>query len=230
MKIDAPAKILAPIRRPSKAYDLEVGQKVVAIGNPFGLDQTLTTGVISALGREVEGVGGVTIRDMIQTDAAINPGNSGGPLLDSGGQLIGMNTMIYSQSGAWAGIGFAVPVSTVMRIVPQIIETGHAEQVGMGIHIDPSGRLERRLRLQGVVVLQVLPDTPAAKAGFEGVKRTRRGLALGDVIVEIGGEKVADYDDLYNALDGRKPGEKVQVKLMRGRKIRTLQLELVEVG
>jgi S1-C subfamily serine protease len=121
LKIDAPRDVLRAISLPPSSDRLDVGQKVIAIGNPFGLDHTLTTGVVSALGRTVDGAGGVSIRDMIQTDAAINPGNSGGPLLDSRGFLIGMNTMIFSKSGAWAGIGFAVPVETIRRIVPELV-------------------------------------------------------------------------------------------------------------
>src|SRR6185503_7243965 len=144
---------------------LEVGQKVVAIGNPYGLDHTLTTGVVSALGRSVQSPAGVSIRNMVQTDAAINPGNSGGPLLDSSGRLIGMNTAIFSQSGSSAGIGFAVPATLIARIVPQLIRTGRAEEVGFGIAIDPQQRLERRLGLRGVIVLEVPPGSPAAEAG-----------------------------------------------------------------
>src|SRR4029079_3211187 len=162
LKVEAPAKLLVPIRV-ARAEQLEVGPKAIAIGSPFGLDHTLTTGVISALGRQVQGAGGVSIRDMIQTDAAINTGNSGGPLLDSAGQLIGMNTMSFSKSGASAGIGFAVPVGTISRIVPQIGKTGHAEQVGIGIVADPLQKLEHRLGLDGVIVLQV-PEGGAAAA------------------------------------------------------------------
>src|SRR4051794_7587680 len=146
LKVEAPAKLLVPIH-PAKGGQLEVGQKTIAIGNPFGLDHTLTTGVISALGRQVQGAGGVSIRDMIQTDAAINPGNSGGPLLDSSGQLIGMNTMIYSKTGSSAGIGFAVPISTISRIVPQIVKTGRAQPVrpGNGVHPPPQPGRRRGL-------------------------------------------------------------------------------------
>jgi S1-C subfamily serine protease len=175
----------------------------------------------------MQGIGGVTIRDMIQTDAAINPGNSGGPLLDSQGQLIGMNTMIYSKSGSSAGIGFAVPVSTIARVVPQIIKNGKAEQLGLGISIDPMRRLERRLGLHGVAVLAVSGESPAAKSGLRGVQRTARGLELGDVIVEVGGVKVEDYDDLYNALDQHRAGDKVDVKVMRGDRLETLKLEVI---
>jgi len=229
LRIEAPADLLVPVQLPDKALDLEVGQKVIAIGNPFGLDHTVTTGIVSALGREVQGAGGVGIRDMIQTDAAINPGNSGGPLLDSNGKLIGMNTMIFSRSGAWAGIGFAVPAKTIARIVPQIVATGRAEQVGLGIRIDPQRRLERQARVSGVVVISVEPDSPAAKAGLKGMVQTPDGIRLGDVIVGIGSEKVDDYDDLYNALDRFKVGDKVDVKVMRDGKPVTLSIPLISV-
>ncbi|MDB4943816.1 MAG: DegP protease [Labilithrix sp.] len=225
LKVDAPAKLLVPIRV-AKGDQLEVGQKAIAIGNPFGLDHTLTTGVISALGRQMQGAGGVTIRDMIQTDAAINPGNSGGPLLDSSGQLIGMNTMIYSKSGSSAGIGFAVPISTISRIVPQIIKTGRAEQVGIGVGVDPLQKLERRLGLEGVIVLQVPDGSAAAQAGLKGLVRTRRGIALGDVIVGIDGTKVTHFDDLYTALDTHKPDDVVKLTVMRGEGQVTLSIKL----
>lgn len=227
LKIDAPKELLVPIKIAPKEPAMEVGQKTIAIGNPFGLDHTLTTGVISALGRQVEGAGGVTIRDMIQTDAAINPGNSGGPLLDSVGHLIGMNTMIYSRSGQSSGIGFAVPSSTIARVVPQIIATGRAEQVGMGVNIDPAGRIERRIRVKGVVVLGVTPNGPAAKAGIEGVKEQDRALTINDIIIAIDEHPVGDYDDLYTVLDQKKAGEKVTVTILRGDKKRTVPVELV---
>jgi S1-C subfamily serine protease len=229
LKIDAPKEMLTPVVLPPAGQKLEVGQKAIAIGNPFGLDHTLTTGVISALGREVSGIGGVSIRDMIQTDAAINPGNSGGPLLDSAGRLIGMNTMIFSKSGASAGIGFAVPVDTIRRIVPQLVLKGRVEQVGFGIRIDPQARIEKRLRIQGVVVLEVLPGTPAEKAGLRGLTQTSEGITLGDVIVAVGEQKVKDYDDLYNILDTKKAGEKVKVKIQRGAELIDVTLELVVV-
>ncbi|HEY8078161.1 MAG TPA: trypsin-like peptidase domain-containing protein [Labilithrix sp.] len=211
----------------AKGSDLEVGQKAIAIGNPFGLDHTLTTGVISALGRQVQGAGGVSIRDMIQTDAAINPGNSGGPLLDSSGQLIGMNTMIYSKSGASAGIGFAVPVTTIARIVPQIIKTGRAEQVGLGLVADPVGKIERRVGVRGVVVLQVPPDSPAARAGIRGLVRTRRGLALGDIVIGLDDKRIDGYDDLYTVLDTHKPDDVVRVTLQRGDQTVNVTVKLI---
>ena len=215
LKVEAPAKLLVPIRV-AKGEQLEVGQKAIAIGNPFGLDHTLTTGVVSAIGRQVQGAGGVSIRDMIQTDAAINPGNSGGPLLDSSGQLIGMNTMIFSKSGTSAGIGFAVPVSTIGRIVPQILKTGHAEQVGIGVGVDPMQKLERRFGLDGVIVLQVPEGSAAAEAGLRGLVRTRQGLALGDIIIGIDSTRIDHFDELYTALDKHKPGDVVKVIVQRG--------------
>lgn len=226
LKVQAPANLLKAVKVAANA-DLEVGQKTIAIGNPFGLDHTLTTGIVSALGRQVQGIGGVTIRDMIQTDAAINPGNSGGPLLDSQGQLIGMNTMIFSKSGSSAGIGFAVPVRTIARVVPQIIKNGKAEQLGLGIGIDPAQRLERRFGIHGVVVVNVTPGSTADKEGFKGLTRTARGLALGDVIVSVGGAKVDTFDDLYNALDTKKAGEKVDVGILRDEKPQTLKADVI---
>ena len=227
LKIDAPKEILLAIDRYPGALDLQVGQKVVAIGNPFGLDQTLTTGIVSALGRQVEGIGGVKIREMIQTDAAINPGNSGGPLLDSSGRLIGMNTMIFSRSGSSAGIGFAVPGQTINRIVPQLIKSGRVEQVGLGVEIDPQQRIERRLGIQGLVIVATVPGSSAEKAGIQGLERTMRGIKLGDVLVAIDGKAVANYDDLYSILDGRHSEETVKVKLQRERKTVELDLKLV---
>lgn len=225
LKIDAPADELTPIPRPDDTYELAVGQKAIAIGNPFGLDHTITTGIISAMGRDQLGYGGVTIRDMIQTDASINPGNSGGPLLDSSGQLIGMNTMIFSKSGASAGIGFAVPFSTIKRVVPQIIRTGRAQQIGLGISILPDA-IARRNGIQGVIVRQVANNSPAARAGLRGVEQNYRGTYIGDVIVGIDDKKVTNYDTLYNALDTHQPGDTIQVKIRREGKIISLPVEL----
>lgn len=225
LKIDAPTDELTPIPRPDDTYELAVGQKAIAIGNPFGLDHTITTGIISAMGRVQLGYGGVTIRDMIQTDASINPGNSGGPLLDSSGQLIGMNTMIFSKSGASAGIGFAVPFSTIKRVVPQIIRTGKAQQIGLGISILPDA-IARRNGIQGVIVRQVANNSPAARAGLRGVEQNYRGTYIGDVIVGIDDKKVTNYDTLYNALDTHQPGDTIQVKIRREGKIISLPVEL----
>jgi S1-C subfamily serine protease len=226
LKIDAPRNELVPIRVAPSRAPLEVGQKAIAIGNPFGLDHTLTTGIISALGRQVDGAGGVTIRDMIQTDAAINPGNSGGPLLDSAGQLIGMNTMIFSKSGTSAGIGFAVPSTTIARIVPQLIKLGKVEGVGLGIQLDPAQRLERRSGIRGVIVTGIIPGGSAEKAGLRGLTETDRGIVLGDVITGIDAARIEDYDALYNALDGKKAGDKVKVELLRNKEKVTVEVEL----
>ncbi len=216
LRITAPEKSLVAVELPPDKYSLVVGQKTVAIGNPFGLDHTLTTGVISALGRDVGGVGGVTIKDMIQTDAAINPGNSGGPLLNSAGQIIGMNTMIYSKTGHSAGIGFAVPVTTIRRVVPQLVQFGKVEAVGIGVEIDPLGRIERRFGIKGVLVLKTAPGGPAERAGIQGVSQAQNVFQLGDVIVAVDDKPIESFDDLYTALDGRKAGEQVTVKLVRG--------------
>jgi S1-C subfamily serine protease len=199
LRIDAPANKLHPIPL-GTSKDLQVGQSVFAIGNPFGLDQTLTTGVISALGREIRSVAGRPIIDVIQTDASINPGNSGGPLLDSCGRLIGVNTAIINRTGANVGIGFAVPVNTVRRIVPQIIEKGRVSQAGLGIDIvgDP---VARRWGIEGVGIRAVLADSPAGRAGLRALQVDQRRRLLGDVIVEIDGQPIRTNDDLFKVLD-----------------------------
>ncbi|GMV40471.1 MAG: hypothetical protein AMXMBFR64_21870 [Myxococcales bacterium] len=213
--------------------NLLVGQKVLAIGSPFGLDRTLTTGVISALGREITGAGGVTIRDMIQTDASINPGNSGGPLLDSRGRLIGMNTAIFSRSGQSAGIGFAVPVNFIKRLVPQLIAHGKPVRPGLGVRIF-SDDVSRAVGIRGVIVRDVVKGTSAETAGLRGTEYDRRGKPrLGDVIVGIADARIASYDDLYNTLDRYKPGDRVKVRLLRdageGPKEVVVDLDLQEV-
>ena len=218
-------RTLTPVRLPDAKQPLVVGQKALAIGNPFGLDHTLTTGVISALDREVVGYGGVTIRDMIQTDASINPGNSGGPLLDSAGQLIGMNTMIYSKSGSSAGIGFAVPIATIRRLVPQIIQYGAPRRPSLGIEI-LSDTIAKRAGLRGVIIERVVPDGPAAEAGLRGLSQHRGQIALGDVIVGIDDFEVSNYDDLFNALDRYEPGDTVQVKVTRGGEVFAIETTL----
>ncbi|MCL2823056.1 MAG: trypsin-like peptidase domain-containing protein [Polyangiaceae bacterium] len=230
LRINAPTDELTPIRLPDTTNKLEVGQKAIAIGNPFGLDHTLTTGIVSAIGRDISGYGGVTIRDMIQTDASINPGNSGGPLLDSGGNLIGVNTMIYSKSGTSAGIGFAVPVSVVRRIVPQIIEFGHAKRAGIGIRV-LSDQYAARAGLRGVIVGEVLPGSPAEKAGMRGVQRVPSGaIMLGDVIVGIADHEVKDYDGLYTELDRYAADDVVVVKVLRDGKVIELEVALADLG
>ncbi len=214
LKIDAPDHLL-PAIAVGTSSDLEVGQKVFAIGNPFGFDQTLTTGVISGLGRVIQSATGRPIEGVIQTDAAINPGNSGGPLLDSAGRLIGINTAIVSPSGAYAGIGFAVPVDVVNRLVPQIIRYGRARKAGLGIREAPDSFV-RRLGLEGVLVWTVLPGGAADQAGMRPTRSGTRGrIALGDVIVAIDGKPVHDSNDLYRILDAHEIGDEVTVRVRR---------------
>ena len=229
LKIE-PTDKLVPIRRVPAGHELVVGQKTIAIGNPFGLDHTLTTGVISAMGREVKGIGGVTIREMVQTDAAINPGNSGGPLLDSRGQLIGMNTMIFSNSGSSAGIGFAVPHAVIERVVPQIITNGRPTRVGLGVSILEDG-VARRLGVQGVVVERVAASSPAGKAGLRSATQTATGWQI-DVIVGVDGERVKIYDDLYKVVEAKAPGEKVTLSVLRlpGEEVLKIETELIELS
>ena len=185
LKIDAPQEKLVPIDV-GASKDLRVGQKVFAIGNPFGLDFTLTAGIVSALNREIEAVNGRTIQGVIQTDAAINPGNSGGPLLDSAGRLVGMNTAIYSRTGAYAGIGFAVPVDTINRVVPQLIAHGKVIRPGLGVNV-AGVEVSHRLGLKGVLIVSVAKGSSAEAAGLRPTQATRDGhLILGDVILKVG--------------------------------------------
>ncbi|MEZ4465471.1 MAG: trypsin-like peptidase domain-containing protein [bacterium] len=213
LRIDAPADRLSPVAVGTSA-DLQVGQRVLAIGNPFGLDHSLTTGVVSAVGRTMRAVGGRTIHGVVQTDASINPGNSGGPLLDSAGRLIGVNTAIKSPTGASAGIGFAVPVDTVRRVVPQLIAHGRIIRPRLGLEAADDA-LARRFGLDGVLLLNVEPDGPAAAAGLQGTRRAPGGLLLGDVIVGLGGFTVKSSDDLLRALENHDPGDRVEVVYRR---------------
>ncbi|MDH5675786.1 MAG: trypsin-like peptidase domain-containing protein [Myxococcales bacterium] len=196
--------------------DLVVGQYVAAIGSPFGLDYTLSTGVISGLGREIPGQLELPIRGAIQTDAAINPGNSGGPLMDSSGRLIGVNTAIYSPSGASAGVGFAIPVDTVARVVPELIRYGREVRPVLGVELADDA-LTRRLGLRGVLVGAVLRDSPAAQAGLLGVRRNPESgkLLLGDVIVSLNDTPITSQRDLHRALDTLQPGDEVSLQLLR---------------
>jgi S1-C subfamily serine protease len=213
LQISAPTEKLVPIPV-GESGDLQVGQKVFAIGNPFGLDQTLTTGVVSAVGREITSITGRTIHDVIQTDAAINPGNSGGPLLDSAGRLIGVNTAIYSPSGGSAGIGFAVPVGEVNRVVPQVIRHGKVLRPGLGIS-PANQRLVRELNLEGLLILGVEPGSSAEKAGLRGTQQVRGGLVLGDILVAVNNVPVADYNALLDELERYQVGETVNLTLLR---------------
>lgn len=211
--------------------DLIVGQKAIAIGNPFGLDHSLSKGVISALGREVPGIGGVTIRNMIQTDTPINPGNSGGPLLNSAGQLIGLNTMIYSRSGSSGGIGFAVPAEDIDRIVTQIIQHGRVVLSGIGIKsIEPN--LAQRLGVKrGILIADIIPNTPAAQMKLKPTHRDAWGrVVLGDIIVAINAHPVANYDVLYNLLTDIKVGENVTVSIQRGNKQMDVTMKTIDIA
>lgn len=211
--------------------DLIVGQKAIAIGNPFGLDHSLSKGVISALGRQVPGIGGVTIHNMIQTDTPINPGNSGGPLLNSAGQLIGLNTMIFSQSGSSAGIGFAVPADDIQRIVAQIISHGRVVLSGIGIQrVEPN--IAKRLGVnKGVLIADVLPNTPAQQAHLRGTHRDSWGrVIVGDVIIAINGHAVANYDNLYHMLSEIKVGEQVTLSIQRGNKQRDIKVKTIDIA
>ncbi|XP_021811863.1 protease Do-like 1, chloroplastic [Prunus avium] len=216
LHVDAPKDKLRPIPIGVSA-DLLVGQKVFAIGNPFGLDHTLTTGVISGLRREISSAAtGRPIQDVIQTDAAINPGNSGGPLLDSTGSLIGINTAIYSPSGASSGVGFSIPVDTVNGIVDQLVRFGKVTRPVLGIKFAPDQSVEQ-LGVSGVLVLDAPANGPAGKAGLLPTKRDAYGrLILGDIITSVNGKKVSNGSDLYRILDQCKVGDKVTVEVLRG--------------
>ncbi|MCH9650351.1 MAG: trypsin-like peptidase domain-containing protein [Deltaproteobacteria bacterium] len=229
LRIDAPQRLLTGLSV-GRSSDLVVGQKVQAIGNPFGLDQTLTTGVVSALGRELQSPSGRTIHNLIQTDAAINPGNSGGPLLDSSGRLIGVNTAIYSPSGASAGIGFAVPVDIVSRLVPQLIRHGKPILPGIGCEFLPDS-YARRSRLEGVIVQRVLRGSPADRAGLRGLYRNRRGQpVVGDRILAIDGKPVDTRDKLLYAFEQAGVGTQVELTLTDGEKVRQVRVSLVAEG
>ncbi len=195
--------------------DLRVGQKVLAIGNPFGLDSTLTTGIISALGRSIQSMTNRYIHDVIQTDAAINPGNSGGPLLDSFGRLIGVNTAIISPSGSYAGVGFAVPVDTVNRIATKLINLGKVERPGLGISLVPD-HIMSRWGIEGVAILQVHKGSSAESAGLREIRRLLDGrIELGDVIIECDGSQVKKSSDLIRILDKHEVGDKVELIIFR---------------
>jgi S1-C subfamily serine protease len=233
LKIDAPAEKLPPIPV-GTSDDLQVGQRVYAIGNPFGLDFTLTTGIISALGRTIDSIAGDVISNVIQTDAAINPGNSGGPLLDSAGRLIGMNTAIRSRGGDSAGIGFAVPVDTVNDVVTEILAPGSGPSVALGfLQADP--RLARQLGIEkGVLIAEVQDGTGADRAGLRGTVIRREGryrrIIAGDVITAIDGKTVNSLYDLRRILKGYQPGTAVDVTVLRGDEMapETVRIELME--
>jgi S1-C subfamily serine protease len=227
LKVDAPPDLLVPVVL-ARSRELEVGQDVFAIGNPFGLDATLSAGIVSALGRTITSMTGRRITDVIQTDAAINPGNSGGPLLDARGRVIGVNTAILSPSGAYAGIGFAVPSDTVARVIPQLIEKGHVTRAGLGLELVPD-HVTARAGIAGVAIYAVYEQTPAARAGLEGIGIDHIGtLVFGDVITAVDGTPVRTVEDLRSALDPRQPGESVALSLQRSGKTREVAVTLIE--
>ena len=225
LKVNCPADKLRPIPV-GTSFDLEVGQKVFAIGSPFELDQTLTTGIIGGLGREIASLTGHPIQGVIQTDAAINPGNSGGPLLDSAGRLIGVTTAIKSPSGGSVGIGFAIPVDTVQRFVPQLISTGKVKRPGLGIH-PLDDRRAALMRVQGIVIVDVRPNSAAEKAGLRGVDIERQ--TVGDIILEIEGHPIQNQEDLYRSLDDHDVGDIIRLKVLRGDKTIVVQVTLQEL-
>jgi 2-alkenal reductase len=216
----------APIMVGTSA-DLQVGQEVFAIGNPFGLDQTLTTGIISALKRRLPTSNGRELSNVIQTDAPINPGNSGGPLLDSAGRLIGVNTAIVSPSGTSAGIGFAIPVDTVNRVVPELIRTGRVPTPGIGI-IAANEAAATRLGVEGVIIVQTVPGSPAARAGLRGVDAMRG--QLGDVITGVDGKPVHQLSDLTQELEQVGIGKTVRIEINRDGSKMTVSLQVADVS
>jgi len=229
LQIQAPESALEPLAV-GASHDLRVGQKVLAIGNPFGLDHTLTTGVVSALGRTIKSMSNRTIEGVIQTDAAINPGNSGGPLLDSSGRLIGVNTQIVSPSGAYAGIGFAVPVDTVNRIVPELIKHGKLIRPGLGVSLVPDA-IARRWGIKGLIIGRVSRGGSADRAGLRGARETVTGrVELGDIIVAVAGKPVTTIDELMDVLEDHKVGAQVAVEILRGNRRERVPITLQAVN
>ena len=229
LQVQVPDEALSPVVV-GISNDLHVGQKVLAIGNPFGLDHTLTTGVVSALGRTIKSLSNRTIEGVIQTDAAINPGNSGGPLLDSAGRLIGVNTQIVSPSGAFAGIGFAVPVDTVNRIVPELIKHGKLIRPGLGVSLVPDA-MAKRWGIKGLIVGKVTPGSGAEQAGLKGARETATGrVELGDIITAVDGKPVGTLDDLMAVMERHKVNDHVTVEIVRGTRQERVSVTLQAVN
>ncbi|WP_119300783.1 S1C family serine protease [Dongia deserti] len=226
LRLDRPQSLPAPILV-GRSGNLSIGQAAFAIGNPFGLEQTLTTGVISALKRRLPTSGGREIADVIQTDAAINPGNSGGPLLDSAGRLIGVNTAIFSPSGANVGIGFAIPIDVVNRIVPELIRSGRVPTPGVGI-LAADEAIAAQLGVNGVIVADVVPGSPADRAGLSGIDPSTG--AVGDVIIEADDKPVRRLSDLTERLESVGLGGSVELTVLRDGNRRTLDVSVVDVG
>lgn len=226
LKLTKMPKSLNPIKI-GESGKLQVGQMAMALGNPYGFDHSISKGIISALGRKINGIGGVKIHDMIQTDAAINQGNSGGPLLNSSGEVIGVNTMIVSRSGSSAGLGFAVPVDTVSRIVPQLIKHGKIVRPGLQVGVLDEEVRERYVGKKGAALSYVDPDGPAGQAGLKGMMRDRFGrIYVGDVILKINNKEVNGLDDLYHELGKYKIGDTITIEYLREDKIKKVKVKL----
>ena len=228
LKIDAPREKLHAVPIGTSA-DLQVGQKAFAIGNPFGLDHTLSTGVISGLNREIRSPNYQVIRNVIQTDAAINPGNSGGPLLDSAGRLIGMNTAIASSSGSSAGVGFAVPIDTINRAVPGLIRKGRFERPVLGIVAAPP-QVSAAMNADGVVVESVQPGFGAEKAGLRSIEYDAEGRPIADVIVSVAGQRVTRVDEIWEIMGEQSPGDVVTVEVVRDGRTMRFEVALRAAG
>lgn len=225
LKIKAPTSKMIPIPV-GTSEDLRVGQSVYAIGNPFGLDQTLTTGIVSALGREIQTESGFPVRDAIQTDAAINPGNSGGPLLDSSGRLIGVNTAIYSPSGASAGIGFSIPVAVVRWVVPELIKYGKIMRPTIGVELLETSDIKRN-QLEGPLVMEVVKGGPAASAGLRATRRDEYGrIVLGDIIIAMNNKRIATKEELILELENYQAGDEVTLTLLRDQREAKVKVRL----
>lgn len=225
LKIKASNSKMIPILV-GTSEDLRVGQSVYAIGNPFGLDQTLTTGIVSALGREIQTESGFPVRDAIQSDAAINPGNSGGPLLDSSGRLIGVNTAIYSPSGASAGIGFSIPVAVVRWVVPELIKYGKIIRPTIGVELLETSDIKRN-QLEGPLVMEVVKGGPAAGAGLRPTRRDESGrIVLGDIIIAMNNKRIATKEELILELENYKAGDEVTLTLLRDQKEAKVKVRL----
>ncbi len=229
LRISAPTIGFLPL--PNGNYEnLKVGRKTIAIGNPFGLDQTMTIGIVSALGREIKSVSGNVIQNVIQTDAAINPGNSGGPLLDSQGRLIGVNTAIVSPSGSSAGIGFAIPVNTVQNVVKQLIQHGKIIRPGLGINT-LDDRMAKRANIEGIIVSRVVSGGNSARVGIRGITQDRYGnYIMGDIIIALNGKDVVSNDDLDKFLNNQEVGDIVKITIQRGNKIIEKRVKLQNIN
>src|SRR5262245_50115140 len=226
LRIRSARKLPPPVAIGS-SNELKVGQSAFAIGNPFGLDQSLTSGIISALKRRLPTSSGREITNVIQTDTAINPGNSGGPLLDSAGRLIGVNTAIISPSGSSAGIGFAVPVDIVNRVVPELIRNGRVPTPGIGIE-SASEAVATRLGVEGVIIVRTAPGSPAERAGIRGVDFNSG--ALGDVIVQVDGKPVHRLSDLTDQIEQVGAGKSIRIGLKRGSQTRDITIDIVDIS